>query len=185
MRVFLIPRHFLVYAVFSVAVMLVPGPCRAAAEHHETEIHFDPQLTLSALLETTVARQPRAVVLTAERATAEAEAAYGKHWIPEAPELGGFHMSDRPYDDIGAYENEVALSLPLWLPGEKRAQAQLGEAASLASESGARDYRWQVSGALRKQIWALMIARRQWELAVEQEQRAIPGRAGNARRPKC
>jgi cobalt-zinc-cadmium efflux system outer membrane protein len=170
MRVFLIPRCFHNFAFLTIAMILVSGPCRAAAEHHETEVHFDPKLTLSSLLEATVDRQPGAVVLAAERGTAEAEAAYGKHWWPEAPEVGGFHMSDRTFDDTGAYENEVALSLPLWLPGEKRARAQLGEAASIASESGAREFRWRVSGILRKQIWTLMMARRQWELALEQEQ---------------
>jgi cobalt-zinc-cadmium efflux system outer membrane protein len=159
-----------IFFVLAITGILFSGPCAASGEHEETEVHFDSQLTLSALLEATVARQPRTGVLLAAQASAEAESAYGKHWLPEAPELGGFHLSDRQFDDIGAYENEVALSLPLWLPGEKKAQTQLGEAALTAFASRKSEYRWHVSGVLRQQIWALMLARRQWELALEQEQ---------------
>jgi len=155
--------------VLTVSGMVLSGSCLAAG-HDDEDVHFDPGLRLSSLLEATVARQPQVGVLKAEQATADAEIAYGKHWFPEAPELGGFHLSDRQFDDIGAYENEVALSIPLWLPGEKKAQTLLGDAASTASVSSKREYRWRVSGVLRKKLWALMMARRQWELALDQEQ---------------
>jgi cobalt-zinc-cadmium efflux system outer membrane protein len=168
--VLFIPPLFRIACVVAIAGLLFSGPCASAARHEETEVHFDAQLTLSALLDATVARQPRTGVLLAAQASAEAESAYGKHWLPESPELGGFHLSDRQFDDIGAYENEVALSLPLWLPGEKKAQTQLGEAAMTAFTSRKSEYRWQVSGVLRQQLWSLMLARRQWELAQEQEQ---------------
>ncbi len=138
-------------------------------EHEEATLHIDSKLTLSVLLEKTVARQPRAGVLKASQGTAQAEVKYGRHWFPEAPEIAGFHLSDRQFDDIGAFENEIALSLPLWLPGEKRAQVQLGEAASSANSSREMEFRWRVSGVLRKQLWEITSARRQWELALEQE----------------
>lgn len=155
--------------VLAVSGMVLSGSC-LAAEGHEEDVHLDPGLQLSSLLEATLARQPQVGVLKAEQATADAEIAYGKHWFPESLELGGFHLSDRQFDDIGAYENEVALSIPLWLPGEKKAQTLLGDAASTASVSSKREYRWRVSGVLRKQLWVLMTARRQWELALDQEQ---------------
>jgi len=169
MVVFRNPRFAIFRRVLAVAVLLFAGPCIVSAGHEEPEIHFDPNLTLSSLLDTTVARQPHAGVLLAGQGTADAEMAYGKHWLPEAPEVAGFHMSDRQFDDIGAYENEVALSLPLWLPREKKAQTQLGEAASTALASRKSEFRWRVSGVLRKQLWALMLNRRQWELALDQE----------------
>ena len=156
--------------LLSLAGLLASGTCPASEEHEEATIHIDRELTLSSLLESTVARQPRAGVLKASQGTAEAEARYGRHWFPESPEIAGFHLSDRQFDDIGAYENEVALSLPLWFPGEKKAQRLLGEAASSASSSREMEFRWRVSGVLRQQLWEITSARRQWELALEQEQ---------------
>jgi len=139
-------------------------------EHEEAVLRFDDKLTLSALLDTTVARQPGVGVLIAGKQTADAELTYGRHWFPESPEIAGFRLSDRQFDDIGAYENEVALSFPLWLPGEKSAQNQLGQAALMAFNSRQAEFRWVVSGILRQQLWDLVRTRRQWEVAQEQEQ---------------
>jgi cobalt-zinc-cadmium efflux system outer membrane protein len=150
---------------------LVSNTASAATEHEEATIHFDGQMTLSGLLETTLERHPQAAVMLARQGTVEAEIKYGRYWFPEALKVSGFHLSDRALDDIGAYENEVALSLPLWLPGEKHAQSLLGDAASMAQASRNVEFRWRVSAVLRERLWNLMLARRQWELALEQEQR--------------
>jgi len=157
--------------VFFLAWLLISNPSWAASEHEEPSVRFDSQLTLSSLLDTTLERHPQAALLLAKQGTAEAEVKYGSHWFPEAMEVTGFHLSDRQLDDIGAYENEVALSLPLWLPGEKKAQTALGEAASTAQASRNAEFRWQVSALLRQRLWRLILARRQWELALEQEKR--------------
>ena len=153
------------------AGLLISGNSWAASEHDEASVRFDSQITLSSLLETTLERHPYAGVLRAGQDTAEAEITFGKHWFPEVMEVTGFHLSDRQLDDIGVYENEVALSLPLWLPGEKKAQTALGEAASTAQASRETEFRWRASASLRQHLWQLMLVRRQWELALEQEQR--------------
>ena len=152
-------------------VLLHSVTCWAEVGHDEPVIHINERLTLSELLDTTMERHPYAGVLVAGQGTADAEARYGRFWIPETIELGGFHMSDGPFDDIGAYENEVALSVPLWLPGEKKAQTALGEAAATAQVSRKIEFRWQVSALLRRHLWELKAGGRQWELALEQEQR--------------
>ena len=159
------------FTLLLLAVVLHSGACWAEPEHDEPGIHYSDRVTLSSLLETTLERHPYAGVLSAAQGTAEAQARYGRFWIPEVIELGGFHMSDSAFDDIGAYENEVAVSVPLWLPGEKKAQTALGEAASTAQASRKAEFRWQVSALLRQQLWHLAAAGRQWELALEQEQR--------------
>ncbi|MGA9574425.1 MAG: TolC family protein [Lysobacterales bacterium] len=128
-------------------------------------------LTLASLLNTTLERHPKAGVLTARTATSNAESKYARAWLPDATELTAFHMSDRAFDDTGAYENEVALTFPMWLPGEKKAQSRLGEVLTAAQVSGEAEFRWQISGQLRQQLWQLKLARRDWELAIEQEQR--------------
>ena len=143
----------------------------AIQEHEAEALHFDDKLTLSSLLATTLERHPQAGVLVARSATIDAETKYGNRWIPETTQLTAFHMSDRSFDDIGAYENEVALSFPMWLPGEKKAQSRLGEVLAASRASGEEEFRWRVSGQLRQQLWQLKLAVRQWQLAVEHEQR--------------
>ena len=143
-----------------------------AADGHEAEtLRVNEDLTLSALLSTALQRHPQAGVLAARSARGDAETRYARRWLPDTTELTAFHMSDRALDDIGAYENEVALSLPMWLPGEKKAQARLGEILTAARSSGEAEFRWRVSGQLRQQLWQLRLALREWQLALEQEQR--------------
>ena len=143
----------------------------AATEHEEADIILDPRLELSELLEITLERHPQALVLRAGRSRVTAEEEFSSRWFPEAMELSGFHLSDRQLDDIGVYENEANLSFPLWLPGEKKAQNALSESVAAAQVSRNAEFRWAVSGLLRRQLWNLTVARRQWELAAEQENR--------------
>ena len=143
----------------------------AIQEHEGEELLFSDNLTLSSLLTTTLERHPQAGVLAARSATIDAETKYGNRWLPDSTELSAFHMSDRSFDDFGVYENEVALSFPMWLPGEKKAQSRLSEVLSASRASGQAEFRWRVSGQLRQQLWQLKLAVRQWQLAVEHEQR--------------
>jgi len=147
------------------------APVLALEEHEDISIRYDADLSLSSVLETTLQRHPQAGRLSARAARAEAENGYAQRWFPEASELSAFHMSDRAFDDIGAYENEVALSFPMWLPGEKKAQTGLGKVLSDAKASNERAFRWRVSAQLRQLLWQIKASGRQWELAVEQENR--------------
>lgn len=143
-----------------------------AAQPHEGELLlFDEALTLPTLLATTVARHPQAGVLDARLATVDAETKYGTRWLPDSTRLTTFHLSDQSLDDIGLYESEVSLSIPLWLPGEKKAQSRLGEALSSSHASEQAAFRLRISGELRLQLWQLKLAVQQWQLAVEHEQR--------------
>lgn len=153
------------------AAVFTQGEVWAVPEHEAEKLLLNDKLTLSSLLTSTLERHPQAGVLAARSATVDAETRYAKRWLPDTTTLSGLHMSDRAFDDIGAFENEVALSFPLWLPGEKRAQSALGDVMSASRVSDEAEFRWRVSGELRQQLWALKLAVRQWELATEQEQR--------------
>ena len=143
----------------------------AIQEHAAEELRLNDSLTLSSLLDITLERHPQAGVLAARSATVDAETKYANRWIPDSTALTAFHMSDQVFDDNGVYENEVALSFPMWLPGEKKAQTRMGDLLSASRVSDEAEFRWRVSGHLRQQLWELKLAVRQWELAVEQEQR--------------
>ncbi|MEE4218580.1 MAG: TolC family protein [Xanthomonadales bacterium] len=158
-------------SLFCLVLLSLGQPLQAASGHEEFELREDPNLGLSALLDSTLAHHPEANLIEARRNTAAAETRYSDRWFPDTLQVDGLHLSDRSFDDIGARESEVALSFPLWLPGEKRAQSELGEAMTAAQASREKAFRWAVGGQLRKQLWTLKLARRQWELALEQEQR--------------
>ena len=151
--------------------VVVQNSAWAIQEHEAEELQFNPNLSLSSLLEITLERHPQTGVLAARSATADAEEKYASRWLPDSTELTAFHMSDQTFDDIGVYENEVAVSFPLWLPGEKKAQTRMGEILAASRDSTEAEFRWRVSGQLRQQLWQLKLAVRQWQLAVEQEQR--------------
>jgi outer membrane protein TolC len=152
-------------------VLTFSSSVRSAGEHEETELREDANLTVGALLDTAVERYPEYGLLAAGRARANAEMQYGERWFPDTMELGGYYLSDRQLDDTGLYEAEVAVSMPLWMPGEKRAQATLGEAMTSSQASQADEMRWMVAGQLRRQLWQTTLARQQWKLALEQEER--------------
>jgi len=151
--------------------VLTQNSAWAIQEHEAEELRLNDNLTLSSLLTITLERHPQAGVLAARSATVDAETKYANRWLPDSTALTAFHMSDRSFDDIGVYENEVALSFPMWLPGEKKAQSRFGELLSVSRESDQAEFRWRVSGVLRQQLWQLKLAVRQWQLATEQEQR--------------
>jgi len=151
--------------------MCLANPVRAQ-DHHEAEaLKTDADLTLSAVLSATLTRHPQAGVLAAQAATGDAESRYARRWLPDTTGLNGYHMSDKAFEDTGAYENQVALTFPLWLPGEKSAQTRLGEVMTVAQASNETELRWRVSGQVRQLLWQLEATRRQWHLALEQEQR--------------
>lgn len=163
-------REILVSGLLTASVFTL-NICWAIQPHDVEKLQPNDRLTLSSLLDITLERHPQAGVLVARSATIDAEKRYARRWLPDATGLAAFHLSDRSFDDIGAYENEVALSFPMWLPGEKKAQTRLGEVLTVARASDEAEFRWRVSGQLRQQLWDLRLAVRQWELALEQEQR--------------
>lgn len=163
-------RTILLSGLLSAGVF-TQNPAWAIQEHEAEELRLNDNLTLSSLLAITLERHPRAGVLAARSTTIDAETKYARRWLPNTTELTAFHMSDQSFDDTGVYENEVALSFPMWLPGEKKAQSRLGEVLGASRVSDEAEFRWHVSGQLRQQLWQLKLAVRQWELAVEQEKR--------------
>ncbi len=161
-------RKFLLSGLLCLALQ---NPLWAAQEHEAEKLRLNTSLTLSSLLDMTMERHPHAGVLAARSATVDAETRYARRWLPDSTSLAAFHMSDNALDDIGVYENEVAVSFPLWLPGEKKAQSRLSETLAVSQSSDEAALRWRVSGELRRQLWQLKLAERQWQLAMEQEQR--------------
>ena len=159
-----IPVAHLLAAALSAGLSLVAIVAQAG-EEHEFDVVFSEQLSLHSAFETSASRHPDAGLPAAMRNRADAEQRFADRWIPDSPTLTGYHLSDRVLDDRGLYEDEVALNLPLWMPGEKRSRTGLAEHASALADAGAAEFSWQVAGEFRQALWTLIEARRSWELA--------------------
>lgn len=163
------PRRLTVLYPVALALFLA-APTAVAQESHEgPPISFDEQLTLHDLAAAARERHPDLGVLEAQRNRASTEEDYAGRWFPDSSLLRGYHLSDQPLDDTGLYEDEIAVSLPLWMPGERKSRGSLAAALTSSSASGAAEFEWRVSSELREALWKLIPARRQWELAGEQE----------------
>jgi len=160
--------------IVAVALFWFAGPATAmegADDHAGPGLTANGNLSLAMVMEAFLDRYPQGRVASAHANRAAAESGYGSRWLPESMKLTAFHLTDRQLDDVGAYENEVAISFPLWLPGEKDAQNSLGNALTDSSASMERELRWRASASVRELLWQMTAARRQWELAVLQEKR--------------
>jgi cobalt-zinc-cadmium efflux system outer membrane protein len=144
---------------------------QAGPAHDETELAVSSKISLPDVVAAALQRHPQRGLLAAQAASSEEQVRYGSRWMPDSTQLNAYHLSDKPFDDTGAVESQLAVSFPVWMPGEKRAQKALGDAASATRISREAGFRWQLSGEVRRQLWALNLARRQWSLAQEQEQR--------------
>jgi outer membrane protein TolC len=159
------------HAAAGLILALLSAQAHAAQDHEDLSVGTNPQLTLSALATMARERHPDRGLVRARSALVEAETDFAGRWFPASTQLSGFHLSDRPLDDTGMYENEVALSFPLWMPGEKKSQSMLVERLSTSESAAEAEFQWQLSSQVRKSLWSLLMAKRQWELAVEQEGR--------------
>lgn len=126
------------------------------------------ELGLADLLASTRQRHPQAGMLIAARRRADAVRYQADRWIAGASSLSAFHIGDGLLDDNGFYEDEIALSLPLWLPGEKAAHQRHAETLEQNSQSRAAAWDWQLSGEVRSALWRVIFARNEWRMAGKQ-----------------
>ncbi|MFY3386090.1 TolC family protein [Paracidovorax sp. MALMAid1276] len=112
------------------------------------------------------ASQSREVDSQARRAEAQRTAAASLWPTPPALELS--HRSDRWQTDAGRKETEAAVSWPLWLPGQQRAQAAVADADGALAQAAAPAGRLHLAGRVREAAWALHGQRLETELAQAQ-----------------
>lgn len=166
------PRLTAVFLVAWLLILLagVYGEANATEGGDDTlTLAVSDRLTLVELADAARQRHPEYGMLAARDERARAEQAYADHWFPDTTQLSGFHISDSALDDTGFYEDEISLSLPLWLPGEKKTQNMLAEAALETSASAGDAFAWRVSGEVRRALWDVLLTQRDLELAAQQE----------------
>lgn len=84
--------------------------------------------SLKEVFETAWQRQPEARALQSRRDAAQAQAKAAGLLSPEAPSVEISQRSDRATGNNGAREAEIGIAVPLWLPGQRTASADLAQA---------------------------------------------------------
>lgn len=108
--------------------------------------------------EAAVALNPELRGLEAQKAVIEARHRGANALTPGAPSVGLGYTSDRFTQNRGFKEAEVEFGMPVWLPGQARAQQGLADAESrrLGAQIAAR--RLVVAGEVRDAYWAWAMA---------------------------
>lgn len=114
--------------------------------------------SLREAFESAVALNPELRSLEAQKAVVAARHRGADALTPGAPSVGLGYTSDRFTQNRGFKEAEVELGVPIWLPGQARAQRGLADAESrrLAAQIAAR--RLVVAGEVRDAYWAWAMA---------------------------
>lgn len=100
----------------------------------------------------------QARLLDARAGQFAAGVAASQAWTPEPPSLGLFNSSDQFNRDQGRREWEVALSAPIWLPGQRDQAEAVAQAEQSAFSGRSALHRWQLAGLLRESWWAVRFA---------------------------
>ncbi len=131
------------------------------------------------------ARQPEALALQARRDAARAQQRAAQAWTPEPMALEAFSRTDRLNENQGAYELEVGVIVPLWLPGERSGSAALANAEGAAIESRVSAAQLRVAAIVRDAWWQWQRTRVEVESARDQLDNTLRIAADVSRRTKA
>lgn len=92
------------------------------------------------------------------RLEAEAGRIQADSLIAGPPAIDLRHRGDRLADRRGVRESEVALSVPIWMPGQRSARGALAEAQAAEAESAITLGRLAVAAEVRERVWQLAAA---------------------------
>jgi len=125
-------------------------------------------VSLKDVFETAWQRQPEAHALQSRRDAAQAQAKAASMLSPEPPSLEISQRSDRMTGNSGAREAEVGIAVPIWLPGQRTASADLAQAEISLVERKLLASQLRLASSVRDAWWGWLRARVDAELASEQ-----------------
>ena len=98
-------------------------------------------------------RQPAAQAQRFRSAELAARIKAANAWVPSPPSIGLGERSDRLNRNVGAHEVEAALSLPLWLPGQRQRESALAAAEQDLQRDALGSAKWKLAGEVREAYW--------------------------------
>lgn len=147
----------------AVALLLCPLPVRAAGlrEAFETAVRLDPEVT----------------TLQGQRAEIEARRGGADSLLPGPAAVSGGYLTDELTEKDGYGDLEVELGVPVWLPGQARAQRMLADAELALLAAALAQARLSVAAEVREAYWAWALA----EASVQAARSAAEAAASLAR----
>ncbi|MGE0674269.1 MAG: TolC family protein [Methylibium sp.] len=153
-------------AAAALFALLAAAPAQAASPA------ADP-IDLRQAFEAAWARQPESLSLPSRRDAARAQQGAARSWTPEPAALALSNKTDRLNRNQGARELEVGVSVPLWLPDERRRSGALADAEEAAVESHTLAAQLAVAARVRETWWDWQRARIDADIAEGQLANAL------------
>ncbi len=125
-------------------------------------------LSLKEVFDAAWQRQPEAQAFQKRRDAVQAQAKAASMRSPEPPSLEISQRSDGMTGNKGAREIELGITVPIWLPGQRTASADLAQAESSLLERKLLATKLRLASAVRDAWWGWLRARVDAEMASEQ-----------------
>jgi len=152
----------------ALSVMTLSGLVLTAQAQDTSAAALSGSVSLKDVFETAWQRQPEAYALQSRRDAAQAQAKAASMLSPEPPSLEISQRSDRMTGNSGAREAEVGIAVPIWLPGQRTASADLAQAEISLVERKLLASQLRLASSVRDAWWGWLRARVDAELASEQ-----------------
>lgn len=120
---------------------------------------------LGEAIQAAVQRHPQLQQAAAERALSKGYKQQADSWLGGDPSASLSYYSDQIGSDYGYREMEAAVSLPLWMPGQRDARQNLARAIGDQADASMAVLRWRVAGEVLELIWSLRLVESDEELA--------------------
>lgn len=117
-----------------------------------------PTTDLRALFDAAWQRSVAVQATEGRRLEAAASRVQADALIAGPPSFDLRHRGDQLTDRRGVRESEVALGVPIWMPGQRSARGALAEAHAAEAESAVRLGQLAVAAEVRQRVWQLAAA---------------------------
>ena len=152
----------------ALSVMTLSGLVLTAQAQGTSAAALSGSVSLKNVFDTAWQRQPEAHALQSRRDAAQAQAKAALMLSPEPPSLDISQRSDQMTGNSGSREAEVGIAIPIWLPGQRTASADLAQAEISLVERKLLASQLRLAASVRDAWWGWLRARVDTELASEQ-----------------
>ena len=153
---------------FVLSVLTLSGLVLTAQAQGTSAAATSNSVSLKDVFETAWQRQPEAHAFQKRRDAVQAQAKAASMLSPEPPSLEIGQRSDWMTGNNGAREIELGISVPIWLPGQRTASADLAQAEISWLDRRLRASQLRLAASVRDAWWGWLRARVDAEMANEQ-----------------
>jgi outer membrane protein, heavy metal efflux system len=153
---------------FVLSVLTLSGLVLTAQAQGTSAAATSNSVSLKDVFETAWQRQPEAHAFQKRRDAVQAQAKAASMLSPEPPSLEIGQRSDWMTGNNGAREIELGISVPIWLPGQRTASADMAQAEISWLDRRLRASQLRLAASVRDAWWGWLRARVDAEMANEQ-----------------